>query len=83
MKNTKKSKKQSQSNNTDELLLAVDPTRIRYQHSRIRAYFSGCGRSVLSTLESIQSGQCSVDDLPPIQAVVGIETTATWWILGA
>lgn len=69
-KNTKKNKKQSQSNNTEELL-AVDPARIRYQHSRIRAHFSGCGRSVISTLESIQSGQCSVDDLPPIQVLQG------------
>jgi hypothetical protein len=33
--------------------LYVDPARIRYQHARIRPYFSGCGRSVVDTLEEL------------------------------
>jgi hypothetical protein len=48
-------------------LLEVDPTRVRFQHSRIRPYFSGCGRSVEATLESIRKGDMSPSDLPPIQ----------------
>ena len=54
-----------------EQLLSIDPTRIRYQHSRIRPHFSGCGRSVSDTLESIKSGHITVDDLPPIQVLIG------------
>lgn len=47
--------------------IAVDPTRIRFQHSRIRPYFSGCGRSVMETLESIRKGEIQAKDLPAIQ----------------
>ena len=49
----------------------VDPARIRFQHSRIRPVFSGCGRSVTQTLESIRQGELSPSDLPPIQVLVG------------
>jgi hypothetical protein len=45
----------------------ADPERIRFQHSRIRPYFSGCGRSVMETLESIRRKEMSPSDLPPIQ----------------
>ena len=45
----------------------VDPRRVRFQHSRIRPYFSGCGRSVEETLESIRRKEMSPSDLPPIQ----------------
>lgn len=47
--------------------LNADPERIRYQHSRIRPYFSGCGRSVEGTFESIRDGKMLYSDLPPIQ----------------
>jgi hypothetical protein len=49
----------------------VDPTRIRFQHSRIRPFFSGCGRSLTVTLEEIRNGTMQVSDLPPIQVIVG------------
>jgi hypothetical protein len=49
----------------------VDPARIRFQHSRIRPYFSGCGRSVTATLEEIRNGTIQVSDLPPIQVIAG------------
>jgi hypothetical protein len=50
-----------------ETMLQVDPARVRFQHSRIRPYFSGCGRSVEATLDSIRRGELSPLDLPPIQ----------------
>lgn len=49
----------------------VDPARIRFQHSKIRPYFSGCGRSVKSTLEDIRARRLSAEDLPPIQVLIG------------
>lgn len=51
--------------------LDVDPARVRFQYSKIRPYFSGCGRSVLDTLESIRRGELKPEDLPPIQVIVG------------
>ena len=54
-----------------EGLIAVDPRRIRFQYSKIRPHFSGCGRSVVSTLDSIRNGELSPGDLPPIQVLVG------------
>ena len=54
-----------------EGLIAVDPRRIRFQYSKIRPHFSGCGRSVVSTLESIRNGELSPGDLPPIQVLLG------------
>lgn len=56
--------------NSDGLIL-VDPSRIRFQFSRIRPYFSGCGRSVTSTFDSILSGDLNPNDLPPIQVLIG------------
>jgi hypothetical protein len=51
--------------------LYVDPDRVRFQHARIRPHFSGCGRSLAETLDSIRQGTMSVDDLPLIQVLVG------------
>lgn len=48
-------------------LLYVNPSRIRYQHSRIRPTFSGCGRNVMDTLEEIRRGDLNPYDLPVIQ----------------
>jgi hypothetical protein len=51
--------------------LSVDPNRVRFQHSRIRPHFSGCGRSVVQTLKDIRDGTIKPKDLPPIQVIVG------------
>mmetsp|Transcript_27314 Transcript_27314/g.38415 ORF Transcript_27314/g.38415 Transcript_27314/m.38415 type:complete len:258 (-) Transcript_27314:6747-7520(-) len=59
--------------------LWIDPARIRFQHARIRPYFSGCGRSVMETLESIRRGELSPADLPPIQVIVGPEDSTGIW----
>jgi hypothetical protein len=53
-----------------ESLIMVDPARIRFQHSRIRPHFSGCGRHLYDTLDSIRSGELRAADLPPIQVRV-------------
>lgn len=55
----------SSSNSEDRIW--VDPARIRYQHSRIRPFFSGCGRSVEETLDALRQGKLQPSDIPPIQ----------------
>ena len=45
----------------------MNPSRIRYQHSRILPTFSGCGRNVMDTLEEIRRGDLNPYDLPVIQ----------------
>ena len=55
-------------------LIMVDPARCRFQHSKIRPYFSGCGRSVEKTLEDIKEGTAKISDIPPIQVLVGDES---------
>lgn len=52
-------------------LLWVDPNRIRFQHSKIRPYFSSCGRSIEETLREIRTGLIKATDLPPILVLVG------------
>jgi hypothetical protein len=52
-------------------MMSIDPDRIRFQHSRIRPFFSGCGRSLVETLEAIQDGQLHPSELPPIQVIIG------------
>jgi hypothetical protein len=72
MAKKKKSKKSSKSSNSSSGgLISVDPERIRFQHSRIRPHFSGCGRSVTATLDSIRDGILSPHELPVIQVIVG------------
>ena len=77
----KKSKKKKSTNKTDnnntissssnDGFIQVDPQRIRFQHSRIRPHFSGCGRSVQSTLDSIRNKEITPQEIPPIQVIVG------------
>lgn len=68
VKNNKSKKSKNESGGS---FLYVDPERIRFQHSKIRPYFSGCGRSVVDTLDSIRKGHLRPEDLPPIQVIVG------------
>ncbi|KAL7428371.1 hypothetical protein ACHAXH_001603, partial [Discostella pseudostelligera] len=56
-------------------LIYVSPSKVRFQHSRIRPQFSGCGRSVLETLEQIRQGKLEPGDLPPIQVIIGTDDT--------
>lgn len=67
-KNNKKAVPNNQNSNG---WLNIDPFRIRFQHSKIRPYFSGCGRSVMDTLDSIRKGDLRPEDIPPIQVIAG------------
>ena len=70
-KNNKKTKQKQQKQQKQSSEWAyIDPLKIRYQHSRIRPYFSGCGRKVTDTLEQIRRGEISISDLPPIQVLI-------------
>ena len=62
--------------------IMVDPARVRFQHARIRPFFSGCGRGVEDTLEEIRQGKTKPSDLPPIQILLGPieeETGQPWY----
>jgi hypothetical protein len=52
-------------------LMDVDPTLVRYTHSKIRPFFSGCGRKVLDVVDDLLEGRTKVDALPLIMVVVG------------
>ena len=52
-KNTKNNKKKAVTGNASAANgggLMVDPARVRFQHARIRPYFSGCGRRLVAEL---------------------------------
>jgi len=71
-KGKKKNAKKSTPNNlSSNGWISVDPSRVRFQHSKIRPVFSGCGRSVFDTLESIRNGDIQPEDVPPIQVLPG------------
>lgn len=67
----KKKNGRAKKNNAEGEFIFVDPARVRFQHSRIRPFFSGCGRSVTATLDSIRLREILTDDLPPIQVLIG------------
>lgn len=72
-KNGKKNKTDSAvgGRKADERFSKIDPDRVRFQHSRIRPCFSGCGRGVCETLEQIRNKEMSPNDLPHIQVLLG------------
>jgi hypothetical protein len=74
-KSSKKSNKDKSNPGAAEAIdngfILVDPARCRFQHSKIRPVFSGCGRDVTQVLEDIKSGKTNLQDLPPIQVLVG------------
>ena len=47
----------------------IDPKEIRFTHSRVRPFFSGCGRSLESTIESIINKEITIEDLPMITVI--------------
>jgi len=70
-KQKKNGKKKTSNNNISEQeMIWVDPDRVRFQHSKIRPYFSSCGRALSETLDCIRQGQLDPVDLPPIQVIV-------------
>ncbi|KAG5189856.1 hypothetical protein JKP88DRAFT_300658 [Tribonema minus] len=57
----------------------IDPDRIRFAHSKIRPVFSGCGRSLQTTLEEIRSGATKITDLPVITVIEGPSEHGSSW----
>jgi WD40 repeat protein len=47
----------------------IDPRIIHFTHARISPHFSGCGRSVIDTLEELKMGYITPADLPRIKVV--------------
>lgn len=70
-KKGKSSKSGSAASGDGDDWISVDPARVRFQHARIRTHFSGCGRSVIETLNEIREGKLKPADLPLIQVLVG------------
>jgi hypothetical protein len=52
-----------------DTLVHIDPAKVRFTHSRIRPFFSGCGRRVEDTLADILEGRIRFEDLPFITVV--------------
>ena len=44
----------------------IDPIGIYFTHSRIRPFFSGCGRRVKDTIMDIETGKLDISNLPMI-----------------
>lgn len=68
----------------ESLIHWIDPSRIRFQHSKIRPVFSGCGRRLEDTLNQIREGKLRPQDLPPIQVLAGQgtgeqDTESSWY----
>mmetsp|Transcript_3016 Transcript_3016/g.5402 ORF Transcript_3016/g.5402 Transcript_3016/m.5402 type:complete len:396 (-) Transcript_3016:246-1433(-) len=51
----------------------IDPRDIYYTHSKIRPFFSGCGKRIVDTIAEIESGQISAKDLPQISVIQDAE----------
>ncbi len=47
----------------------IDPRIIHFTHARISPHFSGCGRSVIDTLEELKMGYITPAELPRIKVV--------------
>lgn len=49
-----------------ERFLEIDPESLNFTHTRVRPFFSGCGRRLVDTLESLEDGSMQIDALPQI-----------------
>ena len=68
----KLSAKASSSGSAEGPLVQLRPSQILYTYSKVLPYFSGCGRTLQSTLDQIASGELKASDLPAI-SVIGAE----------
>ena len=75
---SKKKKPKEDDNGGGEAQIWVDPDRVRFQHARIRPYFSSCGRALTETLDEIRAGKIQPSDLPPIQVRRNSLLVASW-----
>jgi hypothetical protein len=58
--------KQSNSSKNE---LEIDPRIIRFTHSRIRPFFTGCGKRVEETLDDLINHRVKIADIPPITVI--------------
>lgn len=49
--------------------MELDPTIIRFTHSRIRKQFSGCSKMLLETLEELKTKKIMPSDIPKISVL--------------
>lgn len=63
----KKEKKDKNKHNNE--FFEIDPSIIRYQHSKIKPVFSD-GKLIDATIESIRNKEISVDDIPHIHVLI-------------
>ena len=52
------------------MIAQLDPNCIYFTHSRIRPLFTGCGKSIHTTLAEIEQGVTAIDDIPLISVIV-------------
>lgn len=50
-------------------VIYIDPDTVRFTHSRIRPFFSGCGRRIIDTLDDLRTGRMSIEELPVITII--------------
>lgn len=55
----------------NEGFLDIDPNTIYFTHSRVRPYFSGCGRRLEETLDDLMNGRMDLASLPIITILRG------------
>ena len=51
------------------MIAQLDPNSIYFTHSRVRPLFTGCGKSIHTTLNEIEQGATSIDDIPLISVI--------------
>eukprot|EP01041_Mallomonas_annulata_P009221 gene9221-19119_t len=74
MKNEKKNKQKKNGRpDTATDVIDVDPSLVRFTHSRIRPRFSGCGRLIQDTIDDLLSGKISIDALPIIAITIAAD----------
>jgi hypothetical protein len=66
-----KSKKSSGGASSAEI--NIDPVDVRFTHSRIRPFFTGCGKKIEDTLKDLLERRISIEALPLITVVKGLD----------
>lgn len=52
------------------MIAQLDPNFIFFTHSRIRPFFTGCGKSIQTSLNEIEQGVTSIEDIPLISVII-------------
>ena len=56
--------------------LDISPDMVYFTHSRVRPFFSGCGRRLVDTLKDLEEGSMKLETLPQI-TILSTPTSAT------